>query len=61
MAKEETDEKMAKAVSERDKAMKSLEKRKANLKAMKESIRKEAYESAKEDATREILKYGLSF
>ena len=61
MAKEEADEKVARAVSERDETMKSLEKGKTDLKAAKESIRKEAYELAREDAIREILKYGLSF
>ena len=61
MANEEADERMARAMIERNEAMKSLEKEKGELKAAKESIRKEAYESTKEDATREILKYGLSF
>ena len=41
--------------------MKILEEGKANLKASEESIRKEAYDATKEDATSEILKYGMSF
>ena len=61
MAKEEANERVARAVFERDEAMKSLEKGKVDLRDVEESIRKEAYESIKKDATREILKYGLSF
>ena len=46
-AKEEADEKVARAVVEKDEATKSLEKGKANLRAVEESVRKKAYESAK--------------
>ena len=46
---------------ESDEAMKVLEERKADLKAAEELIRKKAYDATKEDATSEILKYGMSF
>ena len=41
--------------------MKVLEEGKADLKAAEQSTRKEAYDVAREDATSEILKYGMSF
>ena len=61
VAKEEAEEKEAKIMSNRDEAMKVLEEGKADLKAVEKSIRKEAYDTAREAATSEILKYGMSF
>ena len=61
MAKEKAGEKVARAMSERNEAMKVLKEGKTNLKAVKESIRKEAYDAAKNDVTSEILKYRMSF
>ena len=61
VAKEEAEEKVARAMSERNEAMKVLKEGKTNLKAIEELIRKEAYDAAKEDVTSEILKYGISF
>ena len=41
--------------------MKVLEKGKADLKAAKESTRKEAYDATKKNTTSDIFKYGMSF
>ena len=61
MVKEDVKKKVARAMSEKDEAIKVLEEEKVDLKATEESIRKEAYDTAREDATSEILKYGMSF
>ena len=61
MAKEEVEEKMARAMFENDEAIKVLEEGMVDLKAAEELIKKEAYDVTKEDATSEILKYGMSF
>ena len=60
MAKEETEEKLAKVESERDKAIKALEEEKANWRAAEEQVRKEAFDEA-EEVVADILKFKISF
>ena len=54
-------ERVARAMFEKDEIMKILEEGKAKLKVDEESIRKNAYDVARKDATSEILKYEMSF
>ena len=53
MAKEKVEEKVAKAMSERDETIKALEVEKADPK-----VRKEMF---KEEAIKDIVKYGVTF
>ena len=60
VAKEESEEKL-KALSERDITVKALEDERNDRKAMKERIKKEAYELARTDVVTKILNYGMGF
>ena len=53
MAKEEAEERVAKAMSERDEVIKALEVEKVDQKAREEAIR--------EKAVRKIMQYGMTF
>ena len=57
VAKEEVEEKVAKVVSERDEAIKALQKEKANWKVREATLR----EKTKQEAIRDILKFGMTF
>ena len=57
MAKEEVEEKVAKAIFKKEEAIKAFEKEIANRRAVEVMIRVEA----KEEAVGDILKYGMSY
>ena len=57
MAKKEAEEKVARAIFEKEEVIKALEEEKVDRKASKATIKVEA----KEEAVGDILKYGMSF
>ena len=57
MAKEKAEEKVAKAISEKEEAIKAFEEEMVDRKAAKATIR----EKAKKEAVSDILKYGMSY
>ena len=57
MAKEEANEKVAKAVSERDEVRKTIEDERFDQKIREKMIREEA----KQEAIRDIVKFGMTF
>ena len=57
MAREEVEEKVAKAMSEKEEVIKALEEERVDQKATEAMIREEA----KEEAVGDILKYGMSY
>ena len=57
MAKEEVEEKMAKAVFEKDEAIKALEDERVDQRVREAMIREEA----KQEAIRDILKFWMTF
>ena len=61
MVNKEIEENVVRAIFEKDKGMKVLKERKADLKSVEKSIKKQAYDAVREDATNEIFKYGMCF
>ena len=57
VTKEKVEEKVARAVSERDEAIKALEDERADQKVKEESIR----EKVKQEVVRDIVKFGMTF